>query len=195
MLIKENKRIKWLVHSNSNRNNNSLSLHFSFGLSITLWTGSRSTKLARTGKVNGGFIGRSSRRANYYHARFESSGFGNVRDDALTVRLLPMPKTYQVFYLVGLNKIVFTHRNRKLNKQVQETQKQYAYLSSYLYTKWQSHRHLRWQDGKLLSKHQRQQNKQKTKMTTKNKQNKTKTAPKRAEGAGVDLKKNPKRMV
>ena len=29
----------------------------------------------------------------------------------------------------GLNKILFTHRNRKLNKQVQETQKQYAYLS------------------------------------------------------------------
>ena len=30
---------------------------------------------------------------------------------------------------VGLNKILFTHRNHKLNKQVQETQKQYAYLS------------------------------------------------------------------
>ena len=29
----------------------------------------------------------------------------------------------------GLNKILFTHRNHKLNKQVQETQKQYAYLS------------------------------------------------------------------
>ena len=29
----------------------------------------------------------------------------------------------------GLNNILFTHRNRKLNKQVQETQKQYAYLS------------------------------------------------------------------
>ena len=31
--------------------------------------------------------------------------------------------------LFGLNKILFTHRNHKLNKQVQETQKQYAYLS------------------------------------------------------------------
>ena len=31
--------------------------------------------------------------------------------------------------VVGLNKILFTHRNHKLNKQVQETQKQYAYLS------------------------------------------------------------------
>ena len=30
---------------------------------------------------------------------------------------------------VGLNTILFTHRNHKLNKQVQETQKQYAYLS------------------------------------------------------------------
>ena len=30
---------------------------------------------------------------------------------------------------LGLNKILFTHRNHKLNKQVQETQKQYAYLS------------------------------------------------------------------
>ena len=34
----------------------------------------------------------------------------------------------------GLNKILFTHRNHKLNKQVQETQKQYAYLSvTYIY--------------------------------------------------------------
>ena len=31
--------------------------------------------------------------------------------------------------IVGLNKILFIHRNHKLNKQVQETQKQYAYLS------------------------------------------------------------------
>ena len=31
--------------------------------------------------------------------------------------------------VLGLNKILFTHRNHKLNKQVQETQKQYAYLS------------------------------------------------------------------
>ena len=30
---------------------------------------------------------------------------------------------------LGLNNILFTHRNHKLNKQVQETQKQYAYLS------------------------------------------------------------------
>ena len=32
---------------------------------------------------------------------------------------------------IGLNKILFTHRNHKLNKQVQETEekKQYAYLS------------------------------------------------------------------
>ena len=29
----------------------------------------------------------------------------------------------------GLNKNLFTHCNHKLNKQVQETQKQYAYLS------------------------------------------------------------------
>ena len=29
----------------------------------------------------------------------------------------------------GLTKILFTHRNHKLNKQAQETQKQYAYLS------------------------------------------------------------------
>ena len=110
-MIKVNKRI----HSNSNRrkqkqktekqnktNNNSLSLHFSFGLSITLWTGSRSAKLARTGKVQGELVGQSSKRVNYYHARFESSGFGSVRDDALTVRFLPMPKTYQVFYLIQL---------------------------------------------------------------------------------------------
>ena len=29
----------------------------------------------------------------------------------------------------GLNQILFTHRNHKLSKQEQETQKQYAYLS------------------------------------------------------------------
>ena len=34
-----------------------------------------------------------------------------------------------LFFFFGLNKILFTHRNHKLNKQVQETQKQYAYLS------------------------------------------------------------------
>jgi len=34
----------------------------------------------------------------------------------------------------GLNKILFTHRNHKLSKQEQETQKQYAYLSvTYIY--------------------------------------------------------------
>ena len=32
-------------------------------------------------------------------------------------------------FIFGLNKILFIHRNRKLNKYVQETQKQYAYLS------------------------------------------------------------------
>ena len=32
-------------------------------------------------------------------------------------------------WLFGLNKILVTHRSHKLNKQVQETQKQYAYLS------------------------------------------------------------------
>ena len=31
--------------------------------------------------------------------------------------------------LFGLNKILFIHRNHKFNKEVQETQKQYAYLS------------------------------------------------------------------
>ena len=31
--------------------------------------------------------------------------------------------------LFGLNKMLFIHRNHKLNIQVQETQKQYAYLS------------------------------------------------------------------
>ena len=31
--------------------------------------------------------------------------------------------------IFGLNKILFIHRNHKLNKQVQATQKQYAYLS------------------------------------------------------------------
>ena len=31
--------------------------------------------------------------------------------------------------MFGLNNILFTHRNHKLNKQVQETQKQYAYFS------------------------------------------------------------------
>ena len=30
---------------------------------------------------------------------------------------------------LGLNQILFIHRNHKLNEQVQETQKQYAYLS------------------------------------------------------------------
>ena len=34
-----------------------------------------------------------------------------------------------VCFVVGLNKIVFVHPNHKFNKQVQETQKQYAYLS------------------------------------------------------------------
>ena len=65
----------------------------------------------------------------------------------------------------------------------------------YLYTKLQSHRHLRWQDGKLLSKPQRQQNKrpkwQQQKQT--NQHNKTKTTTKRAEGAGVE--KLSKRMI
>ena len=76
--------------------------------------------------------------------------------------------------MFGLNKILFTHRNHKLNKQVQETQKQYPYLSV-TYLQNDNHTDLRWQDGKLLSKRQRQQNKQKTKITTKNKQtNKTK---------------------
>ena len=36
---------------------------------------------------------------------------------------------YARAYVYGLNKILFIHRNHKLNKYVQETQKQYAYLS------------------------------------------------------------------
>ena len=31
--------------------------------------------------------------------------------------------------IISLNKILFIHRNHNFNKQVQETQKQYAYLS------------------------------------------------------------------
>ena len=33
------------------------------------------------------------------------------------------------YFTFGLNKILFIRHNHKLNKQVQETQKQYAYLS------------------------------------------------------------------
>jgi len=46
----------------------------------------------------------------------------------------------------GLNEIVFTHRNHKLNKQVQETQKQYAYLSvTYIQNDTQTLTMARWQ--------------------------------------------------
>ena len=49
---------------------------------------------------------------------------------------------------VGLNKILFTHRNHKLNKQVQETQKQYAYLSvTYI----QNDNHTDTYDGKMAN--------------------------------------------
>ena len=70
---------------------------------------------------------------------------------------------------IGLNKILFTRRNHKLNKQVQETQKQYAYLSvTYIQND------NRWQ---------------KTKMTTKNKQtNKTKQKQKQNGRRGQGLK-------
>ena len=48
----------------------------------------------------------------------------------------------------GLNKILFTHRNHKLNKQVQETQKQYAYLSvTYI----QNDNHTDTYDGKMAN--------------------------------------------
>ena len=87
-------------------------------------------------------------------------------------------------WLFGLNKILFTHRNHKLTKQVQETQKQYAYLSvTYI----QNDNHTDTYDGKmakLLSKRQRQQNKQKTKMTTKNKQTNKQTKQKRQQQNG-----------
>ena len=65
---------------------------------------------------------------------------------------------------------VFIHRNHKFNKQVQETQKQYAYLSV-TYRQNDNYTHI--YDGKLWSKSQRQQTKPKTKTTTKtDKQNK-----------------------
>ena len=49
---------------------------------------------------------------------------------------------------IGLNKILFTHRNHKLNKQVQETQKQYAYLSvTYI----QNDNHTDTYDGKMAN--------------------------------------------
>ena len=52
------------------------------------------------------------------------------------------------FVAVGLNKILFTHRNHKLNKQVQETQKQYAYLSvTYI----QNDNHTDTYDGKMAN--------------------------------------------
>ena len=50
--------------------------------------------------------------------------------------------------VLGLNKILFTHRNHKLNKQVQETQKQYAYLSvTYI----QNDNHTDTYDGKMAN--------------------------------------------
>ena len=46
----------------------------------------------------------------------------------------------------GLNNILFTHRNHKLNKQLQETQKQYAYLSvTYIQNDTQTPTMARWQ--------------------------------------------------
>ena len=51
--------------------------------------------------------------------------YGCVR----VVSPVTFPKSPGLSALVGLNKIVFVHRNHKFNKQVQETQKQYAYLS------------------------------------------------------------------
>ena len=59
---------------------------------------------------------------------------------------------------------VFIHRNHKFNRQVQETQKQYAYLSV-TYRQNDNYTHI--YDGKLWSKSQRQQTKPKTKTTTK----------------------------
>ena len=50
--------------------------------------------------------------------------------------------------LFGLNNILFTHRNHKLNKQVQETQKQYSYLSvTYI----QNDNHTDTYDGKMAN--------------------------------------------
>ena len=91
---------------------------------------------------------------------------------------------------VGLNKILFTHRNHKLNKQVQETQKQYAYLSvTYI----QNDNHTDTYDGKMANYCQNVRgNKTKDQNDNKkqtNKQNKTKTTTtKRAEGQGLKNK-------
>ena len=81
---------------------------------------------------------------------------------------------------LALNKLLFIHRHLKFNKLVQETQKQYAYLSV-TYRQNDNYRHLRWQDGKLLSKSQRQQNKDQN-QNKQTKQNKTRT--KREAGGG-----------
>ena len=54
--------------------------------------------------------------------------------------------------LVQTKLILFIHRNPKLSKQVQETQKQYAYLSVTYRVNDNYVILLRWQNGKLLSK-------------------------------------------
>ena len=60
-----------------------------------------------------------------------------IDDDLLLLFVLSFPVLVLEFFFVlfisrlfvGLNKFLFIHRNHKFSKSVQETQKQYAYLS------------------------------------------------------------------
>ena len=99
-----------------------------------------------------------------------------------------------IIIIIGLNKNVFIHRNHKLNKQVQETQKQYAYLlpiDKMIIT--QILTMARWQ---IVVKTSEATKQRKTKMTTKNKQtNKQTTKQKQQQqngrrGAGVEKANN-----